>query len=71
MTIEIRAEVPGTVLKLAVAEGNRVAAGDTLLLLESMKMEIPIDAPRSGVVARVSVAEAQVITEGQVLMVLD
>ena len=71
MPVEIRSEVAGTVFQVEVSAGTRVAAGDTLLILESMKMEIPVDAPRDGTVAKVSVAEKEFVTEGQVLLVLE
>ncbi len=71
MPVEIRSEVAGTVFQVEVSAGTRVAAGDTLLILESMKMEIPVDAPRDGTVAKVAVAEKEVVKEGQVLLVLE
>ncbi len=71
MPVEIRSEVAGTVFQVDVSAGTRVAAGDTLLILESMKMEIPVDAPRDGTVAKVAVAEKEVVKEGQVLLVLE
>lgn len=66
----VRTELSGTVWRLEVSPGDRVAAGDTLLLLESMKMEIPVVAPRGGVVTSILVAEQQLVTEGDVLLVL-
>ena len=69
--MEIRSEVAGTVFQVEVSAGARVSAGDTLLILESMKMEIPVDAPRDGIVAKVAVAEKEVVKEGQVLLVLE
>ena len=71
MPLEIRSEVAGTVFQVEVSAGARVSAGDTLLILESMKMEIPVDAPRDGTVAKVAVAEKEVVKEGQVLLVLE
>ncbi len=71
MPLEIRSEVAGTVFQVEVSAGARVSAGDTLLILESMKMEIPVDAPRDGIVAKVAVAENEVVKEGQVLLVLE
>ena len=71
MPVEIRSEVAGTVFQVDVSAGTRVAAGDTLLILESMKMEIPVDAPRDGTVAKVAVAEKEVVNVGQVLLVLE
>ena len=71
MPLEIRSEVAGTVFQVEVSAGARVSAGDTLLILESMKMEIPVDTPRDGIVAKVAVAEKEVVKEGQVLLVLE
>jgi biotin carboxyl carrier protein len=59
------------VLKVLVAEGDSVADGDTLLLLESMKMEIPVLAETAGRVATVRVAEGDVVQDGDVLVVVD
>lgn len=71
MAMVIKSEVPGTVMRIEVAAGATVAAGDTLMILESMKMEIPVDAPIAGTVAKMPVVESEVIKEGQVLVVLD
>ncbi len=68
--MEIKTEVAGTVWKIEVAVGAKVAAGDTLLILESMKMEIPIDAPRDGTVRELHVVEQEAIKDGQVLLIL-
>ncbi|MBS0560741.1 MAG: biotin/lipoyl-binding carrier protein [Proteobacteria bacterium] len=66
----IPSELNGTVWKIEVAVGDRVAAGDTLILLESMKMEIPVDAPCDGVVAAILVKEEQAVEEGDTLAVI-
>lgn len=66
----VRSEIAGTVWKIEVAPGQRVAAGEVLLILESMKMEIPVEAPSAGVVEVVQVAEGQPVKEGQGLVVL-
>jgi biotin carboxyl carrier protein len=58
------------VVALVVAAGDEVAAGDTLLILESMKMEIPVLAEVGGTVAEVKVTEGDVVQEGDVLVVL-
>lgn len=71
MAMVIKSEVPGTVMRIEVAAGATVAAGDTLMILESMKMEIPVDAPVAGTVSQMPVVESEVIKEGQVLVVLD
>jgi urea carboxylase len=66
-----QAHVPGSVWKVLVREGQRVAAGDPLVILESMKMEIIVAAPSDGVIARVVCREGQSVSAGQVLAVLD
>ena len=66
----IESLVTGTVWKLERLAGDRVAEGDTLLILESMKMEIPIEAPAAGVLIELLVAEGDHVSEGQVLAVL-
>jgi acetyl-CoA carboxylase biotin carboxyl carrier protein len=69
--MEIKAEVSGTVWKIETAAGLKVSAGDALFVLESMKMEIPVEAPRAGTVARILVSEKDVVKEGQVLALLE
>jgi biotin carboxyl carrier protein len=71
MTTEtVLADVSGTVWKIVVAVGERVDAEQDLLILESMKMEIPSLAPRAGVVQRLLVAEGEAVVEGQALLVI-
>jgi len=67
---EVRAEMVANVLKVVVAAGNEVGAGDTLVILESMKMEIPVLAEDAGTVATVHVAEGDVVQEGDLIAVL-
>lgn len=67
---EIRAEMVANVLQVDVAVGDEVAAGDTVLLLESMKMEIPVIAEVGGVVQQVKVAAGDVVQEGDLLVEL-
>ena len=67
---ELRAEMVGTVYRLAVVVGAWVAQGDTVLVLESMKMEIPVLAEASGTVTSLPVAVGTVVQEGDVLAVL-
>jgi len=57
--------------KIIVAEGQQVGADETLMILESMKMEIPINAHRAGRVAKVHVKEGQTVQEGQLLAELE
>ena len=71
MATEIAAHITGTVWKVQAAVGDNVAEGDTLIILESMKMEMPIEAPSSGKVSELRCAEGQAVEEGQVLMVLE
>jgi acetyl-CoA carboxylase biotin carboxyl carrier protein len=65
--IAIRSEVVGIVMRIAVAAGTQVAEGDELVILEAMKMELPVLAPAGGVVSAILVAEGDQVGEGQVL----
>jgi acetyl-CoA carboxylase biotin carboxyl carrier protein len=68
---EIRAEMVANVWKVVVAEGDPVSEGDTLLILESMKMEIPVLVETPGTVTALHVAEGDVVQEGDVLAVIE
>src|SRR5216684_1922103 len=68
---EVKAELVGSVWKITAKPGDQVAEEDTLLILESMKMEIPVTAPRAGTVKEIRVKETDVVKEGQVLVVLE
>lgn len=68
---QVRSEVSGSVWKLEVAPGQAVAEGDTLLIVESMKMEIPVTAPGAGVVRELLVAQGDPVVDDQVLVLLD
>jgi acetyl-CoA carboxylase biotin carboxyl carrier protein len=68
---EVKAELVGSVWKIIAKVGDQVAEEDELLILESMKMEIPVTAPRAGTVKEIRVKEAEVVKEGQVLVVLE
>jgi biotin carboxyl carrier protein len=68
---EIRAEMVANVWKVVVSEGDEVEDGDTLVILESMKMEIPVLAETSGRVTSLEVAEGDVIQEGDLIAVID
>lgn len=63
MAIEVRSEIAGNVWKIEVGDGATVSAGDTLIVMESMKMEIPVEAPAAGV-CRLAVAEGDSVQEG-------
>ena len=69
--IEIASDVTGTVWKIEVEEGASVTEGQTLIILESMKMEIPVLASDDGKVAEIMVDEEEPVSEGQVVVVLD
>jgi acetyl-CoA carboxylase biotin carboxyl carrier protein len=59
------------VLHVLVTEGDRVSAGDTLVMLESMKMEIPVIAEEAGLVTKIHVAEGEVIQEDDLIAVVE
>ncbi len=71
MAEEVRAEMVANVWKVVVAAGDSVADGDTLVILESMKMEIPVIAEAAGTVAELRVAEGDVVQEGDVIAVIE
>jgi acetyl-CoA carboxylase biotin carboxyl carrier protein len=66
----VRTEIAGSVWKIEVAVGDRVVEEDPLIILESMKMEIPLLAPRAGTVLEILVAEGEAVAEGDVAIVL-
>ncbi len=69
--IEIRSEITGTVWKVTTKPGDKVASGDTLLIIESMKMEIPVIAEDGGTVIEIRVREEDPVAEGQVIAVFE
>ncbi|MCO5973184.1 MULTISPECIES: biotin/lipoyl-binding carrier protein [Actinoallomurus] len=68
---EVRAEMVANVWKVLVSEGDQVEEGDTLVILESMKMEIPVLTEDSGTISSLKVAEGDVIQEGDLIAVID
>jgi acetyl-CoA carboxylase biotin carboxyl carrier protein len=68
---EVKAELVGSVWKITSKAGDQVVEDDVLLILESMKMEISVTAPRAGTVKEIRVRETDVVKEGQVLVVLE
>jgi acetyl-CoA carboxylase biotin carboxyl carrier protein len=68
--LRVKSEIAGSVWKIEVAIGDRVAEEDPLIILESMKMEIPLLAPRAGTVMEILVTEGEAIAEGDVAIVL-
>ena len=69
--IEITASVPGKVFKVEAAVGQAVKAGDNVVILESMKMEIPVVAPEDGTIASINVAVSDAIENGDVLATMN
>jgi acetyl-CoA carboxylase biotin carboxyl carrier protein len=67
----IEAHITGTIWKIEVAVGDTVEEGDTVLILESMKMEMPVEAEDEGTVKEILVAEGQAVSEGDTLIVLE
>jgi len=68
---EIEAHITGTVWKIEVAIGDTVADGDTVVILESMKMEMPVESEDDGTVSEIKCEEGQSVQEGDVLVVLE
>ena len=68
--IKVNSEIAGKVWLVETQSGARVAEGDTLIVLESMKMEIPVAAPSSGTVKAILVAKDDAVKEGQTLVVM-
>lgn len=67
---EVKATMPGVVVAVRVAVGDRVSAGQTLLVIESMKMQVALTAPREGVIAAVQVTDNESFQKGAVLVAL-
>lgn len=71
MRHEVESEVQGNVWKVEVAVGDRVAAGDVLIILESMKMEIPVESPVAGVVSELKVVAEAAVEEDEIVAVVE
>ncbi|HLV22677.1 MAG TPA: biotin/lipoyl-binding carrier protein [Polyangiaceae bacterium] len=71
MAVDVCAHITGTVWKIEVAVGDSVQEEQTLVILESMKMEMPVEAPEDGRVASIAVSEGQAVAEGDVLLTLE
>jgi acetyl-CoA carboxylase biotin carboxyl carrier protein len=71
VSTEIAAHITGNVWKIEVAVGDTVEDGDTVAILESMKMEIPVEAEDDGTVKEIRCEEGQAVSEGDVLVVLE
>lgn len=68
---EIEAHITGTVWKIEVKPGDEIAEGDTVVILESMKMEMPVEAEDDGVVKEILCEEGQSVSEGDALVVIE
>ncbi len=71
MPQDVKAHITGVVFQITTKPGDAVAAGDVVIVLESMKMEIPVEAPCAGTVREIQVAEGQTVQEGDTVAVLD
>jgi biotin carboxyl carrier protein len=71
MPEDVKAHITGVVFQITSKAGDKVAAGDPVIVLESMKMEIPVEAPRAGVVREIRVTEGQTVQDGDTVAVLD
>jgi biotin carboxyl carrier protein len=71
MAEEIRAEMVANVWKVVASAGDEVAEGDTLVILESMKMEIPVLAESDGTVSQLAVNEGDVVQEGDLIAIIE
>ncbi|MEA2452863.1 MAG: acetyl-CoA carboxylase biotin carboxyl carrier protein [Actinomycetota bacterium] len=71
MSEEVLAEMVANVWKVVVSEGDAIEEGDTICILESMKMEIPVEATASGTISELKVTEGGVVQEGDVIAVID
>ena len=71
MATEVEAQITGNIWKIEKAVGDEISDGDILLIMESMKMEIPVEAPCSGRLTEMRVQEGDSVEEGAVLAVVD
>jgi len=69
--IEVKSEITGTVWQIQVQPGDKVEAGDTLIVIESMKMEIPVITEDGGTVKKILVKAKDPVAEGQVVAILE
>ncbi len=69
--VNVKSEIAGNVWKILTKPGDKVEAEGDLMILESMKMEIPVQSPKAGVVKEIRVAEGEAIAEGQLVAIID
>ena len=70
-SVKVSASVPGKVVKIVAAVGQSVKAGDSVVIVESMKMEIPVVAPQDGTIASIDVAEGAAVENGDTLATMN
>ena len=70
-SVEVKASVPGKVLKVEASVGQAVKSGDSIIILEAMKMEIPVVAPQDGTIAGINVSVGQAVESGDLLASLN
>jgi biotin carboxyl carrier protein len=70
-TVELRTPIPGRIVSIAVAVGDAIESGQSLLVVEAMKMQNEVRAPRAGTVSRVDVAPGQAVDAGNLLLVIE
>jgi acetyl-CoA carboxylase biotin carboxyl carrier protein len=70
MATNVQAHITGTVWKIEVKTGDSVDEGQTLIIIESMKMEMPVESPVTGKVEQIAVTEGQAVDEGAVLLTI-
>ena len=71
MTMEINAPMPGKIATIAISVGNQVKEEDEVIIMDAMKMEIPVYAPEAGIIKEIKVKVGDSVNEGQVLAVLE
>ncbi|MFQ5827767.1 MAG: biotin/lipoyl-binding carrier protein [Candidatus Methylomirabilia bacterium] len=71
MPEEVKAHITGVVFQVLAKSGERMGAGDPIVVLESMKMEIPVEAPRDGTLVEVTVQEGETVQEGDTVALLE
>ena len=70
-TIELKADITGTIWKVLKSVGDAVAEDEAILILESMKMEIPVSSPEAGTIAAILAGEGDIVRDGMVLVRID
>lgn len=67
----VKAHITGVIFQVLAKPGDRVGVGDPIIVLESMKMEIPVEAPRAGIVKEIKVKEGDTVQEGDTLALIE